>query len=159
MPAEELEEIDAKLAVQRTRWLRAQIERLLAQAKLSERDQIDAVLVQQLNEAIVAKDPKQLELFVNCFATHPLAEKAREALVDRLSGNDSGLEREFLLAKLEKSSNLAPKRGDGQDGCAACAMSVSPKMHWQNIGDLKMCREPAGVGRKNRAANSGFNAG
>jgi outer membrane protein assembly factor BamB/tetratricopeptide (TPR) repeat protein len=104
-PAEELEEIDPRLSVQRMRWLRAQFEALLAAAKPAEREQIDAVLVQQLNQATWAKDPNQLKQFAICFDTHPLADKACESLVDRLSGNDTFLEREFLLQKLEKSSD------------------------------------------------------
>ena len=106
-PAEELEEIDARLSVDRTRWLRAQFETLLATAKPAEREQMDAVLARELDRAMGSKDSQPLEQFVNCFAPHPLAEKAREALVERLSGQETLLEREQLLEKLEKSHDTS----------------------------------------------------
>jgi outer membrane protein assembly factor BamB len=106
-PAEELEDLDAKLSVFRPRWVQAQFHELLAGAKGEARLQIDAAMQRELDQAIAGHSAKSLRQFVDCFGDHPLADRARELLIDELSGPETLLEREQLLLALEKSSDSA----------------------------------------------------
>src|SRR5215467_9592062 len=75
-------------------------------AKPAQREQIDAALARLLDEAAATSDVKKaLRQFISAFGEHALADRARQMLVEKLSGSDTMLERERLLRHLEGSSN------------------------------------------------------
>lgn len=101
---------DTKLSVARFRWVQTHFDDLWAAAKPADRTKIDAALQSHLDQAAQAADPTAaLRQFLRCFGNHPLGDLAREQLVDRLTGDDTLLEREQLLRRLETSTNAARK--------------------------------------------------
>lgn len=109
-PPEEAEEISSSLSVSRDRWVRAQFDTLLTQAHGDERRKIDAVVEKQLNQALAAKQSKAVERFLSNFGDHPLADRAREALVEQIGDSESSLAREQLLRRLEQSNDPARRK-------------------------------------------------
>ncbi|HTQ39949.1 MAG TPA: PQQ-binding-like beta-propeller repeat protein, partial [Pirellulales bacterium] len=106
---DELEDLDTKLSVYRPRWVQAQLHELLSGVKPENRAAIDEILQRQLDVAVASTDTKALSAFVDCFGNHPLADRARELLVDRLTGADTLLEREQLLLALEVSASTVQR--------------------------------------------------
>ncbi|HEY2882858.1 MAG TPA: PQQ-binding-like beta-propeller repeat protein [Pirellulales bacterium] len=101
------DEVDAKLLVNRLRWVRVQFESLWPTATAAQQTQITAMLQKWVTDAAAAHEVKSLRRFVACFGAHPLGDRARELLVAELNGPETALEREQLLDQLAKSSEPA----------------------------------------------------
>jgi outer membrane protein assembly factor BamB len=113
--ADELEDVEADRQVRRERWIGARLERLWSSTSPAERTKIDGAVAARLAAATTASEAKDegaladgLRQFIDIFAFHPLADTAREGLLGQLAEAEAPLEREQLLAKLEKSAD--PKR-------------------------------------------------
>jgi outer membrane protein assembly factor BamB/tetratricopeptide (TPR) repeat protein len=103
---EELEEVDSQWSVLRSRWVQSQFAPLWKAAKPAQRDEINAVLARHLDEAATQGDAKKaLRQFISAFGEHASGDRARQMLVERLTGTDTLLERERLLRRLERSSD------------------------------------------------------
>ncbi|HEY2759578.1 MAG TPA: PQQ-binding-like beta-propeller repeat protein, partial [Pirellulales bacterium] len=106
------DDADANWSVARARWVRMHFDDLWQSAKAGDRAQIESFLQGALDRAIHGEEPiPALRQFVRCFGDHPLADRAREILVERLSDGDTLLEREELLRQLALSSVSERKIG------------------------------------------------
>jgi len=101
-----LEAIEERLSVRRDRWIRSQLESLTAAANAEQRSTIDAAVDQRLGQALAAGSIDALRAYLAVFGGMPSAERARDALVDRLSTDDL-LERNLLLRARERSGDPA----------------------------------------------------
>jgi outer membrane protein assembly factor BamB len=111
---EELEEVDSQWSVLRSRWVQSQFASLWKAAKPAQREEINALITRHLNEVAARGDAKKaLWQFISAFGAHPLADRARQMLVERLSGTETLLERESLLRQLERSSDEAVSTAAG----------------------------------------------
>ena len=103
---DEMQSVDSALSVARDRWVRGQFDAMLAETKPDQRRKIDA----SLEKSFDTKDANSLRQMIRYFGDHPLADRAREALVDQSGENEPLLERERLLRQLEKSSDPARRK-------------------------------------------------
>ncbi len=113
--SEELEDVEVGRTVRRDRWIGAQLARLWKSTAEGDRTVINEAVATRLE---AAKDNStasnsngtradRLRAFLATFSFHPLADTAREELLGQLGEAESGLEREQLLMRLEKSSEPA----------------------------------------------------
>jgi len=98
-----LERVDAVLTVHRDRWLAAQLTRLYGEAGEEDRQWMDKGIQERLSAAIDSKDPAILRTFITHFRAHPLANLARQELVNLLLPRGLELELEGYLRELEQS--------------------------------------------------------
>ncbi|MEX2139170.1 MAG: PQQ-binding-like beta-propeller repeat protein [Pirellulales bacterium] len=110
--ASELEDVEADRSVRRERWIGARLEELWKSTSPENRATIDEAIATRLSAATTASDSKEegaradrLRQFIDVFAFHPLSDSAREELLGELAEAESPLEREQLLAQLEKSTD------------------------------------------------------
>ena len=85
---------------------------LRAHAKPEDLPAIDAQVQARLQKVLATQAPPELRSFLRVFGAHPLADQAREALVNMLGANSaySLLEREMLLRRLSQSTEPARSR-------------------------------------------------
>jgi outer membrane protein assembly factor BamB len=101
-----LDTIDEALIVDRTRWIRTQLEALRAMASPQDRAQIDETVAARLKSLLAAETPAttaMLRDFVATFGGIPAATAARSALVDRLNA-DHLIECEALVRQIDQVS-------------------------------------------------------
>jgi outer membrane protein assembly factor BamB/predicted negative regulator of RcsB-dependent stress response len=101
----DLERVDNSLAVRRDRWVQARLKVLGELAGKDDRAAMDKVLHERLELATKAAGIEQLESFVNYFGSDPLADVARERILNRQEGTATPLEAEQLLRHLQRSND------------------------------------------------------
>ncbi|MCC7084341.1 MAG: PQQ-binding-like beta-propeller repeat protein [Pirellulales bacterium] len=109
-PDDELDGVEADRSVRRDRWIRAKLNELIAAASTDERTKVDAAIDAQLQAAIAEQGVRPLRQFLGYFSDHPAAERAREMLVEQISGSVALLQREQMLRKLELSSDTSRRK-------------------------------------------------
>ncbi|MDX1945761.1 MAG: PQQ-binding-like beta-propeller repeat protein [Pirellulaceae bacterium] len=103
--ADALETTERDLGVRRDRWLQGQISALYRTADEPTREQLAALVQTRLDRTVATGGPGGLREFINLYGFHPLADRARLALADKLIASDQLLEAELLLGDLLESSD------------------------------------------------------
>jgi hypothetical protein len=102
-----MDQIAAHLTVRRDRWIRARLKELIDSAEAEQRAAIDAVVAQRLEEALAADAPSALNRFINYFGSHPLSDRARMRLAEKVIESGGFLEAELLLVRLQDAKDPA----------------------------------------------------
>ncbi len=103
----ELERLDGHRSLRRDRWVRTQLQELASKIDEPAQQRMQAALQQRLDQAKSDKGVESLRNFLQFFGTHPLADEARQVLVDRLLAAEYTIETEQLLAQLRQSPQPA----------------------------------------------------
>ncbi len=93
--------------VRQQRWLAWRLAAVYQKAAEEQRQQLDAKVQQQLQRFLAEQDHEALARFLTLYAFHPLADRARDALLKRLQDQGATLERELLLRQLAQSADRA----------------------------------------------------
>ena len=99
----ELERLDGHRSLRRDRWVRTQLQELVAKVDLATQQRVQTALQQRLDQAKSDQGVEPLRHFLQFFGSHPLADEARQELVDRLLATEYSIEVEQLLAQLRHS--------------------------------------------------------
>lgn len=102
-----MDQVGSHLTVRRDRWIRARMKELIDGAAGDQRAAIDAAIAERWEETLKSDMSSDLSRFVNYFGAHPLADRARLRLAEKLMESSSLLEAELLLVKLEDSAEEA----------------------------------------------------
>lgn len=100
--SEEMVRIDGRLQIHRGRWLRVQIEQLLAEVDGEARDAVNRMVQQRLDEITQNESISKLSLFIEHFGNHPVAAEARMALAKLLLERGHLLQAEMELIELQR---------------------------------------------------------
>ncbi|MES1213368.1 MAG: PQQ-binding-like beta-propeller repeat protein, partial [Singulisphaera sp.] len=106
--ANDLERVDHVLSVRRDRWVQARLKELLEAASPVDRSAMEKTIQARLELALQAAGTGELRTFLAYYGTLPIGDRAREALIPRLSEEGSLVEAEQLLKRLETSGE--PRR-------------------------------------------------
>ncbi len=99
----ELERHDGHRSLRRDRWVRTQLQELTAKVDQPTQQRVQLALQQRLDQAKADPGVELLRNFLQFFGAHPLADEARQILVDRLLTDEYSIETEQLLAQLRQS--------------------------------------------------------
>ncbi len=105
--ADALDSTERDLATRPDRWLQGQMANLARMAGESLREPLAAEVQKRLDKALHADSAADLRAFVNLFGFHPLADRARLALADKLIVVEQLLEAELLAGELLESPDRA----------------------------------------------------
>lgn len=100
----QLERLDGNRSLRRDRWVQMQLQELVAKVDQPTQQRMQAELQQRFAAAKADPNPEPLRQFLRFFGSHPLADEARQVLVERLLATDYTIEVEQLLAQLRHSS-------------------------------------------------------
>ena len=89
--------------VRRERWVGAKLTALRASASPEQLAEIDRLIAEQIDKVVSNGSPNDLRRWIEIGGTHPKTDDCRVALVGRLGGGDTLLEREQLLSELAES--------------------------------------------------------
>jgi hypothetical protein len=103
--AEALDSAERDLATRPDRWLQGQLASLERAAGESLRQPLAAEVQKRLDKALHADSAADLRSFINLFGFHPLADRARLELADKLIVVEQLLEAELLAGELLASSD------------------------------------------------------
>ncbi len=101
-----LDAIEDGLSARRDRWIQTQLERLQDAASQEQRQKMDAEVAIRLQSALESQSAARLRAFLTIFEGHSLANRAREALLAKLTNTDL-LEADALLRKIERKGSAA----------------------------------------------------
>ena len=99
----DLERLDGHRSLRRDRWVRTQMQELASKIDEPTHQRVQTLLRQRLDQAKADKGPDLLRHFLQFFGSHPLADEARQELVDRLLATEYSVDAEQLLAQLRQS--------------------------------------------------------
>ncbi len=105
--ADALDSAERDLAVRPDRWLQGQLAGLARAADEPLRERLAGEVQKRLDKALHADSAADLRAFVNLFGFHPLADRARLELADKLIAVEQLLEAELLAGELLASSDRA----------------------------------------------------
>ena len=101
----EMERVEGGWQVQRSRWVRGQLNDLWNEAAPDQRKQVDREIMERLTQFRKEEKPDMLRKFLDWFGNHPAADEVRGELARHLITQRKWLEAELLLYKLEHSAN------------------------------------------------------
>ncbi len=101
----ELVRIDDQLQVDRNRWLRVQIQQMLAEIKGAVRQSVDKMIRTHLEEVLQSNSISKLGLFVEHFGSHDAGIEARMQLARLLLERGHLLHAELQLLELENATD------------------------------------------------------
>ena len=113
--AEPLERIEPSLDVRRSRWVRAALGQLRADANLDEKKALEQAVADRRPKT---DDVEKLKQFIEHFAAFDATDDVRRRLVARLAGPATMAQREHLLRRLERSADAAQRRAAVADMAA-----------------------------------------
>lgn len=96
----QLDEVADGQLVKRDRWLRVRLAALRGGMAADQQPAVDRVIGERLKTVAATGQPDELRRWIEIGGSHPLVDDCREALVAKLSGPDTFIERERLLLAL-----------------------------------------------------------
>jgi outer membrane protein assembly factor BamB len=104
-PDSQMEYIDNKWQVRTSRWLRARLTDLYTNSKEVDRTQLQQLLEERLLACLKSNSLRGLRQFVEIYGFHPLADRARLALVQKLIAENALLEAELRAGDMLESAD------------------------------------------------------
>ena len=101
--ATDLERLDGVRSLRRDRWVRTQLQGLATKIDQPTQQRVQVELQRRLDQAKAERGEEALRQFLMFFGSHPLADEARQVLVDRLLVTGYSIEVEQLLGQLRRS--------------------------------------------------------
>ena len=158
--ADNLESTERELSVRPDRWLQGQLAGLWRRADDQVRGRMAEQVQKRLEKVLADGDAPALREFLNVYGFHPLADRARLALADKLIAIDQVLEAELLAGDVYQSSDV----GNAAAGHAALAAIYEKAKRYdlaaRTYGELRsrygdvVCRDGmTGAQLADRAAN------